>query len=174
MLPIGPKARNLNKDYAYPDGVSNQLVRWTKEGYLEGAPAPESAPRAAQWDVPESGTVEQRARAYLDSNCAHCHQPGAAAGYTGFDLRLTTTSASALGLCRSPNSAGRVGNLVYDLVPGKPEESIVVARMESTRAKEMMPQIGRSVVHQEGVALVEQWVRGMPADGESCAASSGK
>lgn len=168
MQPIGPKARNLNKDYAYPDGVSNQLVRWTKAGYLEGAPSPASAPRAAQWDLPGSGSVTDRARAYLDANCAHCHQPGATAGYTGFDLRLTTTSSVALGLCRSPNSAGRVGNLVYDLVPGEPEQSIVVARMESTRPKEMMPQIGRSVVHEEGLALVREWIRSLPADGASC------
>jgi hypothetical protein len=59
---------------------------------------------------------------------------------------------------------------VYDLVPGKPEESILVARMESTRPKEMMPQIGRSVVHQEGLALVREWIRSLPADGAWCAA----
>jgi hypothetical protein len=74
-----------------------------------------------------------------------------------------------LGLCKSPNSAGRVGNLVYDLVPGKPEESILVARMESARPKEMMPQIGRSVVHQEGLALIREWVRSLPASDAPCA-----
>jgi uncharacterized repeat protein (TIGR03806 family) len=174
MLPIGPKARNLNKDYAYEDGASNQLVRWTKAGYLEGAPVPRAAPRTARWDVPQSGSVAERARAYLDNNCAHCHQPGGSAGYTGFDLRLTTASFSALGVCRSPNSAGRVGTLVYDLVPGKPEESIVVARMESTRPKEMMPQIGRSVVHKEGLALVREWIRSLPTDGASCAVAAQK
>lgn len=171
MLPIGPKARNLNKDYRYADGVSNQLVRWAKAGYLEGAPSPEAAPRAARSDVPESGTLDERARAYLDSNCAHCHQPGATAGYTGFDLRLSTSSPLALGVCRSPNSAGRVGNLVYDLVPGQPEESILLARMESTRPKEMMPQIGRSVVHQEGLELVREWIRSLPRKDASCVAA---
>ncbi len=171
MLPIGPKARNLNKDYAYADGVANQLTHWAQVGYLRGAPSLQTAPRAAKWDAPESGTLEQRARAYLDNNCAHCHQPGAAAGYTGFDLRSTTADPAALGVCRSPNSAGRVGTLIYDLVPGRPEESILVARMESTRPKEMMPQIGRSVVHEEGVALVREWVRSLPAAGASCASS---
>ncbi|HEY6308873.1 MAG TPA: SO2930 family diheme c-type cytochrome [Candidatus Angelobacter sp.] len=173
MLPIGPKARNLNKDYAYADCVANQLARWTQAGYLQGAPqSPQLAPRAAQWDAPQSGTLEDRARAYLDNNCAHCHQPGATAGYTGFDLRLTTQGPAALGVCRSPNSAGRVGTLIYDLVPGKPEESILVARMESTRPKEMMPQIGRSVVHEEGVALVREWVRSLPSEGAGCAAGA--
>ncbi len=174
MLPIGPKARNLNKDYVYADGVANQLARWTQAGYLQGAPSPQLAPKAAQWDAPQSGTLDDRARAYLDNNCAHCHQPGATAGYTGFDLRLTTQGLAALGVCRSPNSAGRVGTLIYDLVPGKPEESILVARMESTRPKEMMPQIGRSVVHEEGLALVREWVRSLPTDGASCAAGGAK
>ena len=169
MLPIGPKARNLNKDYAYADGAANQLARWTQVGYLQGAPSPLAAPRAARWDVPQSGTLEERARAYLDNNCAHCHQPGATAGYTGFDLRLTTAGLETLGLCKSPNSAGRVGTLVYDLVPGKPEESILVARMESSGPKEMMPQIGRSVVHEEGLALVREWVRSLSAAGVPCA-----
>lgn len=172
MLPIGPKARNLNKDYVYSDGPANQLARWSQVGYLQGAPAPQAAPKTARWDVPQSGTLDERARAYLDNNCAHCHQPGAGAGYTGFDLRLTATSLESLGLCKSPNSAGRVGNLIYDLVPGKPEESILVARMESTRPKEMMPQIGRSVVHQEGLSLVREWVRSLPASGAPCAAAA--
>lgn len=167
MLPIGPKARNLNKDFAYADGSANQLERWTQMGYLRGAPSPEMAPKAARWDVAASGSLEQRARAYLDSNCAHCHQAGGTAGYTGFDLRLNA-DAGSLGVCKSPNSAGRVGTLLYDLVPGKPDESILVARMESTRAKEMMPQIGRSVVHQEGLDLIREWVRSMPSDG-ACA-----
>ena len=168
MLPIGPKARNLNKDYAYADGTANQLARWIAVGYLRGAPAPPAVPRAARWDSADSGTLEQRARAYLDNNCAHCHQPGGSAGYTGFDLRLNADAAS-LGVCKSPNSAGRVGTLIYDLVPGKPEESILVARMESIRPKEMMPQIGRSVVHEEGLALVRAWVGSMSASGAPCA-----
>jgi uncharacterized repeat protein (TIGR03806 family) len=169
MRPIGPKAGNLNKDYAYADGVENQLSRWTRVGYLQGAPLAMHAPKNARWDAPTSGTLEARARAYLDSNCAHCHQPGGTAGYTAVDLRITTTDLQALGLCRSPNSAGRVGDLVYDLVPGNPEQSILLARMESTRPKEMMPQIGRSVVHEEGVALVREWIGSLPRAGASCA-----
>ncbi len=171
MLPIGPKARNLNKDFAYSDGVENQLARWTKVGYLQGAPSPEAAPKIARWDVPSTGTLEARARAYLDNNCAHCHQPGGTGGYTALDLRVTSSNPKALGQCKSPSSAGRVGSLTYDLIPGRPEESILLARMESTRPKEMMPQIGRTVVHEEGVALVREWIRSLPSEGISCAQS---
>jgi len=57
-----------------------------------------------------------------------------------------------------------VGTLTYDLFPGHPEQSILLARMQSTRPKEMMPQIGRSVVHEEGVALVRDWIQSLPME----------
>ena len=40
LLPIGPKARNLNGDYAYSEGSENQLAHWTRLGLLAGAPKP--------------------------------------------------------------------------------------------------------------------------------------
>jgi uncharacterized repeat protein (TIGR03806 family) len=163
LLPIGPKARNLNRDYDYADGKANQLAYWTKVGYLQGAPAPDAAPRAAVWDKPGTGTLEARARAYLDNNCGHCHQPGGTAGYTGVDFRLTKAGMNRVGVCKPPNSAGNMNGLQYDLVPGHPEESILVHRMESTAPKVMMPQIGRDVVHEEGVALVREWIASLPA-----------
>jgi len=190
MLPIGPKARNLNKTYAYAEGPANQLSRWTEAGYLHGAPDPAQAPAVAQWNDSSSGGLDARARAYLDNNCAHCHQPGGGAGYTGVDLRWTPAESSSnvgargapllagfagsgmlqsFGICKSPNSAGRVGQLTYDLVPGKPDKSILLARMESLRPKEMMPQIGRSEVHEEGVALIRAWIQSLPAEGAACA-----
>ncbi len=38
LLPIGPKARSLNKDYGYESGTANQLDHWTEQGILAGAP----------------------------------------------------------------------------------------------------------------------------------------
>jgi uncharacterized repeat protein (TIGR03806 family) len=173
VFPIGPKARNLNKDFAYADGSVNQLAYWTKTGYLQDAPAPDQAPKVAAWSDPNSGTLDARARAYLDNNCAHCHQPGGTAGYTGVDLRVAEAEdLRTFGVCKSPNSAGRIGTLTYDLVPGRPEQSILLARMQSTRPKEMMPQIGRSVVHGEGVALIQAWIRSLPAEDADCSKSS--
>ncbi|MBZ5678709.1 MAG: hypothetical protein LAO24_01240 [Acidobacteriia bacterium] len=169
VLPIGPKGRNLNKNFVYADGPANQLAYWTKFGYLQRAPAADQAPKVAAWNDPDAGTLDARARAYLDNNCAHCHQPGGTAGYTGIDLRVTDTGLRTFGVCKSPNSSGRVGTLSYDLVPGHPEQSILLARMTSIRPKEMMPQIGRSVVHEEGVALIRDWIQAMPVDDAACA-----
>jgi uncharacterized repeat protein (TIGR03806 family) len=161
LLPIGPKARNLNKDYAYASGTENQLDHWARVGYLRGLPDADVRPPAAQWaDLKTSVSV--RARAYLDNNCAHCHQPGGQAGYTGVDFRWTQTDAAHMGLCKSPNSAGEVGALRYDLVPGHPEESILIYRLESTAPKVSMPALGRDVVHVEGVQLLREWIAEMP------------
>lgn len=167
LQPIGPKARNLNKDYAYADGTVNQLVRWTQLGYLQDAPAPNLAPRAAVWNNPASGWLEDRALAYLDNNCAHCHQPGGSAGYTGVDFRLGHPDSLHAGFCKHPNSAGNMDGRQYDIVPGDPQNSILVYRLASTAPKIMMPQIGRATVHSEGLALIQSWVAGLPP--RSCA-----
>ncbi|MEP7271713.1 MAG: SO2930 family diheme c-type cytochrome, partial [Acidobacteriota bacterium] len=166
LLPIGPKARHLNRDFVYADGRENQLTHWTKIGYLRGAPAVELSPRAAVWNDPASGTVEARARAYLDVNCAHCHQSGGSAGYTGFLLGWKVQDQRRLGYCKNPNSAGFSGNLAFDVVPGKPDESILLYRMLSTRPKEMMPEIGRSLAHHEGAVLVREWLAALKGDCE--------
>jgi uncharacterized repeat protein (TIGR03806 family) len=162
VTPIGPKARNLNKDFDYPEGRFNQLAYWTKIGYLKGAPPPAQAPKLAVWDDPASGTLDARARAYLEINCAHCHNPHGPANTTGLYLLAAQTDPMRLGLCKVPVSAGQgSGDLLFDVVQGKPEESILVHRMESNTPKIMMPELGRSMVHLEGLALIREWIASM-------------
>lgn len=161
LLPIGPKARNLNKDFTYAKGPENQLAHLARIGYLQGLPGANAIPKAARWDD-ASAPIPDRARAYLDNNCAHCHQPGGQAGYTGVDFRLSQTDLAHQGLCKSPNSAGYTGALRYDLIPGDPEHSILLYRLESTAPKVSMPALGRDVVHTEGVQLLRQWIASLP------------
>lgn len=163
LLPIGPKARNLNKVFSYADGDENQLARWTKAGYLAGAPSPNTAPHVAQWNNPSTGTLDERATAYLDNNCAHCHQPGGTASYTGIDFRVGHFDPLHAGFCKHPNSAGNMRDLQYDVVPGRPDQSILIYRLASTAPKVMMPQIGRASVHAEGLELLREWIAALPA-----------
>jgi uncharacterized repeat protein (TIGR03806 family) len=159
---IGPKARNLNRDFAYADGTENQLARWTKLGLLQGAPAPAEAPRLAAWDD-LAAPVDARARSWLEINCAHCHNDRGAARVSGLILWASQTANDTLGLCKPPVAAGAgSGTSLFDIVPGKPEESILVYRIRSTDPAVMMPELGRAVVHEEGVALVEEWITGLP------------
>lgn len=166
LTPIGPKARLLNRDQTYADGtVDNQLARWARLGKLSGAPAtPADAPRLAAFDNPATGTVETRARAWLETNCMHCHQAGGQARTAGLFLAANETDPTRYGVCKLPIAAGpATGGRLYDIVPGKPDESIVVYRIESTNPSTMMPELGRSMVHAEGVALVRDWIAAMPA-----------
>lgn len=160
--PIGPKARHLNHDFDYEDGAANQLAYWTAIGYLSGAPAPEAAPRAARWDDPESGTLDARARAYLDINCMHCHNPQGPANTSGLDLSFDQHDPGKIGIFKTPIAAGRgSGGFKYSIVPGNPDESILLFRMESTEPGIMMPELPRLTVHDEGVALIREWIASM-------------
>ena len=154
IAPIGPKARNLNGDFVYAEGPENQLAHWTRTGMLTGAPSPDKAPRTARWDDP-SEPIEARGRAYLDGNCGHCHNPRGMASNSGLFLDLEEARGAKIGLGPRPVAAGTgSGDLEVDLVPGHPDASIIAYRMASTDPGVMMPELGRSIVHEEGLALV--------------------
>jgi uncharacterized repeat protein (TIGR03806 family) len=162
MLPIGPRARHLNKDYAYADGKENQLVRWQKAGILDGAPPPDKAPRLRVWNNPKGGTIDERARAYLEINCAHCHNPNGPARTSGLDLLASQTDPTKWGVRKPPVAAGRgTGRRAFDIEPGKPDESILLFRMQSTDPGVMMPELPRRLIDEEGVALIQEWIATM-------------
>jgi uncharacterized repeat protein (TIGR03806 family) len=159
LEPIGIRARHLNKTYRYPGGNENQLAHWQKAGLLAGAPQPAQAPRNARWDDPHDADVEARARAYLDVNCGHCHRPRGAASTSGLLLHAQETDRVRLGACKIPIATGRgSGDALFDIVPGAPDQSILLHRMLSTEADVAMPEVGRSLVHAEGVALIRDWI----------------
>ncbi len=163
--PIGPKARNLNRDFAYPEGRFNQLAYWTTIGYLEGAPQSRSVAPEPIWDDPQTGTLEARARAYLEVNCAHCHSPNGSASNTGLYLSDLRTDPTSLGFCKTPVATGKASaDMLFDAVRGHPETSILVHRMASDEPKIMMPEIGRTLVHKEGVELIRQWLASLQGE----------
>ena len=161
IVPIGLRADRINHDFAYAAGSENQIAHWSKLGILTGAPAPESAPALADFSDSTLPT-ETRARAYLAANCAHCHSGTGEARNTGLLLGSDVTDPYRLGACKTPVATGKAASdLFFDVVPGQPDASILVYRMESTTPSIMMPEIGRSVVHTEGVAVVRDWIAGM-------------
>lgn len=158
IAPIGVKARNLNGDFAYPEGAENQLAYWTRTGLLTGAPTPDKVARTAVWNDPAE-PLAARARAYLDGNCGHCHNARGMASNTGLFLDLEETRPNRLGIRKRPVAAGKgSGDLEVDLVPGHPDASIIAYRMASTDPGTMMPELGRSLVHDEGLTLVRDYI----------------
>jgi len=158
IAPIGLKARHLNHLFPYAQGPENQLDHLTRIGYLTGAVPSAQAPHVADWR--DSGaSVQDRARAYLDINCGHCHSATGLARTTGLHLDWGTGDPRRLGLCKPPTAAGPgTGGHSFDIVPGQPDQSIMPFRLASTSPGIRMPELGRSLAHAEGTALIRQWI----------------
>lgn len=151
VTPIGPKARNMSQ---------NWLSEFAATGHLDAVPA--SAGRFPLWEIHDAAKPDVAARAYLDINCAHCHQPGATASNSGLDLRWEQDDPHAIGIFKRPVAAGRgAGGHEFGIVPGKPDSSILLYRMESTEPGVAMPELGKATFDQEGVAAVRRWIAGM-------------
>ncbi len=162
FTPIGPKVSNLNGDMQYADGKKrNQLDRWATLGILKGLKCPATSPRMSAWND-TSADLQSRALGYLDANCAHCHSAGGQASTSGLLLSIIEKDPTKLGVFKSPVAAGiGSGGRLYDIVPGLPDSSILYYRMQSLNPGVMMPELGRHVVHKEGVALIYQWIAQM-------------
>lgn len=162
ILPIGPKARHINKTYAYVDGSANQIDYLVRAGKLTKVPLLGGIPQLANY-ADESRSADDRARAYLDANCGHCHNAHSSAGINSkLMLDAHESDWNNLGTCKTPASAGKGGGgLQYDLVPGSPEKSILYFRTASIDPGAMMPQLGRTLAHKEGVELLYRWIAEM-------------
>ena len=166
LKPIGPKIRNLNMDYMYSDGSMNQLIKWESSGILSNLSEIAHLPRTAKTnDFNE--TLNGRARAWIDINCAHCHRKGGPAETSGLFLELEQKNLRALGVMKPPIAAGRgTSKFKYTIVPGEPEKSIMLYRIRSTDPGIMMPELGRRLTHMEGAELVREWIKAMPKSGK--------
>ncbi len=169
ISPIGPKAGNLNRSVLINGSTLNQLEYWASWDILDDFNSLDDTPRYAVWNDPSTGSLEDRARAYLDANCGHCHRPEGPANNSGLNLYFQETNKSKLGFCKLPVSAGQgSGGLPYDIVPGDPDQSIMIYRMSSTDPRAKMPEIGRQLIHKEGVELIREWIASLeddPCDG---------
>ncbi len=158
LQPIGIRARHLNREVSLYG--MNQLDYWQQTGLLHGfTPAQrEAAPANAVWGE-DNADLAHRARSYLDINCGHCHNERGAADTSGLLLDYADHPMGAMGYCKPPIAAGRgAGGFLYSIVPGQADQSILSFRMATTDPGMMMPELGRSLVHDEAVALVYAWI----------------
>jgi len=152
VTPIGPKARNLTAVW---------LGQMVKAGALDRVPA--GAGTLPIWAARKpKDAAAPLARAYLDVNCAHCHQPGGGASNSGLDLRWEQDDPQAFGIGKRPVAAGRgAGEFEFSIVAGHPDESILLYRMASAAPGIAMPELGKASVDKEGVAVVRRWIAEM-------------
>jgi len=161
MAPIGVKVKHLNYELDYGGTKSNQLAHWTALDKLEGYEGEKAHPAMINYDD-ASLPLNDRAMAYLDINCAHCHSAEGPASTSGLFLTYDQIDPMKLGINKTPVAAGiGAGQFKFDVVPGNADESIMTHRMNSTQVGVAMPELGRTTVHAEGVALIRAWINSM-------------
>ncbi|MFW7381743.1 MAG: SO2930 family diheme c-type cytochrome [Oligoflexus sp.] len=159
VLPIGPTVQNLDHEINFAgEGWYGQLQFWQDKGILEAGFESHLSRALVKWDD-LSQSFEKRARAYLDINCAHCHNPKGPADTSSLHLGFNVTDSLKLGVCKSPVATGNGGiKDGFVITPADPNKSILYSRLRSLNPAEMMPEIGRHLVHNEGLDLIEQWI----------------
>jgi uncharacterized repeat protein (TIGR03806 family) len=158
---LGGRTRQLDRD--------GQIEKLAALGWFEAEPEP-AASRQRLVDPFGSEPLLDRARSYLDSNCAVCHAQGAGAAQSGLWLdwehTLATGNPADWGVCKAPTSAGGATcGLTFDVVPGQPDQSILICRIESREPKVQMPPLGTKIADQRGVALLREWIQSMTPTG---------
>lgn len=162
---LGVTTMQLNHDHDYGDKnsgsvVANQLATFDHLGlFTKPLPAePEKLRRLDDYRNPSVPTAD-RARAYLQANCSHCHRKWGG-GNAEFQL-LSTLPLEHTGILniRPIHGAFSLNDPRY-VVPGHPERSTLLYRMTLTGLGRM-PHIASNIIDQEGVSLVAEWIRQM-------------
>jgi uncharacterized repeat protein (TIGR03806 family) len=135
LTPIGPKARNLNRMVTRDGVFQNQL------GYLMAKGVIRDADISVLSTLPNyndsSRLLSEKARAYLEMNCAHCHRPSGRGGRTSLNLEYETP-LDATGIdFNKTNILMRMGTMGEYHMPGK----------------------GTTIIDDEGLRLITEYVK---------------
>ena len=155
---LGVKTRQLNRPL--PGSGENQLIAWNRDGYFGNSAAgldSNQLPRLAPADE-ASRPIADRARSYLDANCAQCHRPGGVAGY--FDARYTQPLREQ-NLIDGPVLINLGLDHAKVISPADPWRSIALVRVE-TSDRTRMPPLAHQKIDRGGAALLRQWIASLP------------
>lgn len=157
---LGLQTAQMNSSFLYPaSGVVDNQLRTLEHLGLFGGPLPappsELAAATPPFD-PAAGSLRERAKAYLNANCAMCHRPGGPIPLP-FEFRWETPLRD-MGIY---DVAPLLGNLGIDdarlLAPRDADRSIIPARMSHPDTYRMPP-LGTSRIDDDGVALLREWI----------------
>lgn len=155
---LGPRIEQLNGEFPYEVGIANQIKTLDHIGMFATSPGdPAELPALPTPDGP--GTVDEKARAYLASNCAMCHRPeGTGGGVMDYRYEVSFAETRTCGEEPVNGDLGVEGSQI--LMPGDPGRSVLSLRMHTLLAQRMPP-VGTAVVDDEGVATVDSWIESL-------------
>jgi len=160
-IPIGLKPQNLNKSITYADGTRNQFQKWIDVGYLENN-LPTNITTISNWKD-QNASLTDRMRGYLDINCAHCHSEERHCDYRPVRFAFGDYQGDvSLGVCVDPDTPIAPYSKIVE--SGNVARSLIHFRINNTQEEYRMPLLGRTLIHDEGVVLLEQWITSLNID----------
>lgn len=149
----------LNNEHVYGGTLISQLDAFAQMGLLEKLPAAARRPKLV--NPRDAGAdLDARARAYLHTNCAHCHRLHAGSSVLSkmqYDLSLEKTDMVGV----RPTQGAFGIHAAQVIAPGDPFRSVILIRMAKLGGGRM-PHIGSTEVDREGVELIYQWLSQLP------------
>ena len=158
---LGPEVGQLNRSYHYDSTGedANQLVTLENIGVMSKNFSDQERSTAFYAIDDVLYSEERRARSYLHSNCANCHQPGGPGG-GNMDLRISATLAE-MGVCNEAPLSGNLGRSFPILVePGQADNSILALRMENL-GRSRMPPLGTAEADTQAMTVIKGWINGL-------------
>lgn len=154
---LGLETAQLNGDFVYPDAkLSNQIDTLSHIALFDADPGSSATLPSYPSPTDDTADLDSRARAYLHSNCSHCHRPGGPTNTT-HDLQFFASTTS---LCVSPTE-GSLGLTDPQLiVPGSPERSMLFHRTQRLDTYRMPP-LGSDLIDTAATSLLSDWISGM-------------
>jgi uncharacterized repeat protein (TIGR03806 family) len=158
---LGLDTMQMNKDHDYGGVIANQLATFDHlKLFTKPLPKkPDELPRLADYHD-TAQPLDKRARAYLHSNCSHCHRKWGG-GNAEFQL-LVTLPLEEMGIAGVRPGHGEFGIAGAKLlVPGHPERSMIHDRMKRLGLGRM-PHVASNIVDEAAVKLVGEWIKQLP------------
>lgn len=133
ITPIGPKLRSMH--------FNNQLQSFVDQNLLTNITDVSNITTLPDWQNDRDYTLMQRARAYFDVNCAHCHSPG--------------------GTCDTTSILDFTFERPFDETNIYLQRFTIQARTQNYANDYSMPLIGTTMIHTEGYNLIEAFVNSL-------------
>lgn len=157
---LGFRTAHLNSLFRYPSTgrTANQLATLDALGAFDVNLTDQQLANFTEARALDDGTapLEHRIRSYLDTNCSHCHQPGAVGG--GFDARLGTPLDSQNLVNGTPERYDVLGPESRYIKPGNLAQSILQVRLAAVNNDDAMPPLAKNLAHGPGIAALQNYI----------------